>query len=199
LGLREFLVESIDKAAQNITRVADFLSILTHNPYQCSSSVRLIKLVNALAQSRDDAFVARVLSEDILDDDDSLLNDIVDLGVYQVQQRVHTLLASALDLDSNLANGLDSTADKVHVHLKSVFLQLGQELVNVAVVGYPHHNFQLLEFDICRIVILAEEHTEFLVEDIRLLLQQKINVSQSHILHLRGRRYKRDCYGLVKS
>lgn len=86
MGLGEFLVESLDKAGQDLAGVADLLRILADDPNQRGSRIRLVQVVDALAERGDDVLVAWVLSEDVADDDDRLLDDVVDLGVDQIQQ-----------------------------------------------------------------------------------------------------------------
>lgn len=194
----EFFVKSINKATQDITRIADLLGILSNNPDECRSSIRLIQLIDALTQSGDYTLVSRVLSEYVLDDHDRFLNDIVHLCVDQIQQCVDAPLACALNLDSNLADGLDGTPDKVHIDFKGVLLQFSQKLVHVAVVGNPYHDLELLELDIWRVVVFTEENTKFLLENVRLLLQQEVDVSQCHILHFGSRRNQCNFLKLAK-
>jgi hypothetical protein len=174
---REFFVETIHKATQDITGVANFLGIFSNNPDEGRSGIRLIQLINALAQSRDDTFVARVFPEDVLDDNDRFLNDVVHLGVDEIQQRVNAPLAGALNLDGNLADCPDSSADKVHIDFKGILLQFSEELIHIAVIRYAHHNLKFLELDIWRVIVFAEENAEFFVQNVRLFLQQKVDIS----------------------
>jgi hypothetical protein len=192
LGRREFFIESINKASQDVARIADLLGVLSNNPDECSSGIWFIQLVNALAKGGDDPFVARVFPENVLDDNNRFLNDVVHLGVDKVQQCINATLASALNLDSDLSNGPDGSADKVHIDFEGIFLQFSQELVHIAVVCYAHHNLKLLELDIWGVIVFAEKDTELLLENIGLLLQQKVNISQCHILHFGSRRNQGD-------
>lgn len=167
---RKFFVETIHKASQDIPCVANFLGILSDNPDDCRSSIGLIQLINALAESGDNTFVARVFPENVLDDNNSFLDDVVHFSIDEIQQRVNTALASALNLNGNLADCSDGSADKVHIDFKGILLQFGQELVHIAVVGYAHQNLKFLELYILRVIVFAEENAEFFVENVRLLL-----------------------------
>lgn len=184
--LREFLVETIHKSTKDITRIADLLRILTHNPDEGSPGIGFIQFVDALAESRDDSFVAGIFPEDVLNDHNRLLDDVVHLGVDQIQQSVHALLAGALDLDGDLTDGLDGASHKVHIDFQGVFLQFRQKLVDIALTGYPDHDLEFLELDVRWVVVLAEENAELLSEDVGLLLQQEVDVAQSDILDFRG-------------
>lgn len=194
--LCELLHERLDEALQDLVGIVDLLSIFTNNPDQRTAGVGLIQLINVLAQRGNDTFVTRVLAQDILDDDNDLLNHIVDLGGDEVLKSGYALLASALDLDGHLTDSLDSSSDKVHIDFQGILLQLGKQLLVVALICYPHHNLQLLELDIWWVSVLAEEDSHLLAQDVGLGLEEEINVSQSDILNL-GRRSNQGDYTYV--
>lgn len=170
-NLCEFLVEAVNKTSENIACVGDLLGVLSDNPDQAASGVGVVQIINALAKRGNNALVARVASENILDHNNDLLHDIADLGVDELKKHVDGLLSALLNLDRYLADRTNRLLHKVHVHFHRVFLKLIKQLVSVGVVGYPDHNLQLGEFEVWRIIVFAEKHTQLLVQNSRLLLK----------------------------
>lgn len=146
-----------------------------------------------LAEGGDDALVAGILPQDVLNHHHTLLHDVVDLGRYQVQQRIDTLLTRRLDLDGHLADGLDGPAHKVHVDLEGVLLQLCEELFVILVVCYSHHDLEFLQLEVGRVVEFTEKHPHLLAQDVGLGLQQEVDVPQGNVLDLRGRGNEGHC------
>ena len=136
-----------------------------------------------MAECGDDALVAWVTPEDILDHHDHLLHHIANLGVDQLEKHVDRLLSTLLNLDRHLTDRADRLLHKVHVNLHRIFLELVKQLVCVAVVCYSDHDLQFCEFEIRRVVVLAEEHSQLLVQDTGLLLQEKVDVLEGDVLH----------------
>ena len=66
----------------------------------------------------------RVSSEDVLDDNDSLLNHIVDLGLDELQQHIDAALCCPFQTDGASANRTHTAPDKVHIHLCGILLEL---------------------------------------------------------------------------
>lgn len=164
--LSKLFHESINEALQNLIRVANLLSVLSDDPYQRPPSVRLIQLVNVFAKGGNHAFVARIFAQDILCDHNDLLYDVVDFGRDQILQSLHAFAAGFFDLDGDLTDGLDGSANKVHVHLQSILLQLRKQLLEILLVCYPYHDLELLELDIGRVIVFAEEDSQFFAENI---------------------------------
>ena len=65
------------------------------------------------------------------------------------------------------------------------YLQLRQDLGDVGLTGQSDHDVQLLQLDVDRVVILHEENLHLVLEDVRPLLNDQIDVPQSHVLNLR--------------
>lgn len=74
-----------------------------------------------------------VSTEDVLDDNNRLLHHVVDFGLDQLKQHVDAAFRSPLELDRCPANGADGAANKVHIDLLSVLLQLQEDLLHVSV------------------------------------------------------------------
>jgi len=55
-----------------------------------------------------------------LDDDDSLLDNVVDFGLNQVQQRAHTTLGSLLHLNGTAADSTHRLAHEVNIHFSCI-------------------------------------------------------------------------------
>ena len=60
----------------------------------------------------------------------------------------------------------------------------------VLLVSYFEKNLYLLKLNIDRVIKFSIENLDVVLENVRLLLQYKVNVPQSHILHLRLARHK---------
>jgi hypothetical protein len=66
------------------------------------------------------------------------------------------------------------------------YLELGEDLGNVCLAGEPDHDVQLLQLDVDGIVVLDEEDLHLVLEDVRPLLDDEVDVAQGHVLHLHG-------------
>src|ERR1700760_3075471 len=115
-NLREFFVKAINETRQNITSVCNLLRIFSNNPNQRTTGIWFIKFIDALAQNWNDAFIARILAENVFDNHNSLLNNIINFGCNKVEQRVDAFLARRLNLNCHLSDCANSSTDKVHVH-----------------------------------------------------------------------------------
>jgi hypothetical protein len=114
------------------------------------------------------------------------LHDIIDLRVDEIQQDIDAPFRSALNLDCYLANRSYGPTHKVHINVQSVLLEFHKQLVDISLVADANHNVELLNFDVWWIIILAEENSQLLVEDIRLLLEEEVNVSERNVLDFRS-------------
>jgi hypothetical protein len=59
-------------------------------------------------------------------------------------------------------------------------------LGNVGLAGESDHDVQLLQLDVDGIVVLDEEDLHLVLEDVRPLLDDEVDVAQRHVLHLHG-------------
>lgn len=184
----EFFVETFHETRQDVAGVADLFGVLSHDPYQCASGIRLIQIINALTERWYYTLVAGVLPEDILDHHDRFLDDIVHFRADEFEEGVDAFLACSLDLDCDLSDCFHRATDEVHVDFLGILLELGQKLVNVSFIGDSNHDFKLLEFQIWWIVVFAEENAHLFAENVRLLLQKEIDVSKCDVLYLWLRR-----------
>ena len=57
-------------------------------------------------------------------------------------------------------------------------------LGDVGLTGQSDHDVQLLQLDVDRVVILHEENLHLVLEDVRPLLNDEIDIPQSHVLNL---------------
>src|SRR5258706_250050 len=78
---------------------------------------------------------------------------------------------------------------------KYILLQFTQQCLDVVLLCKTDHNIELLNLDIGRVIILTEKHTHLILEDVRALLQQKVNVSQGDPLDFCCRRDEGDEWG----
>lgn len=184
--LGELFIEALDESADDFPSVVDLFRVLAHDPDERAARVGLVELVDALAECGDDAFITWVFPENVLDDWDRFLNHIVNLCRDQVQEYVHALFRRGLDLDGYLAYCFYCPPHKVHVNLHGILFELREQLVDIALVGYSHHNFDFLEFQVGGVVVFAEKYTDFFAEDFRLALKKEINVAKGDVLNLGG-------------
>lgn len=143
--LCELFIEAVDKPSKDIPCVADLFSIFTNNPYQRTSCIGFVQVIDTLAQSWNNTLVARILPKDIFDHNNCFLNDVVHFGRDQVQQGVDTLLGRSFNFDRDLADCFHGTPNEVHIDLLSVLLEFREKLIDVAVVCYPNHDLKLLK------------------------------------------------------
>ena len=47
----------------------------------------------------------------------------------------------------------------------------------------PNHDIQFLELDVDRVVVIDEEYLHLVLEDVRPLLDDEVDVPESHVLH----------------
>ena len=64
------------------------------------------------------------------------------------------------------------------------YLQLRQHLGDVGLAGQSDHDVELLQLDVDWVVVLHEEDFHLVLEDVRPLLNDEIDVPESHVLRL---------------
>lgn len=77
---------------------------------------------------------------------------------------------AALDLEDDLADGLDGGTDQLHVDVARVFFKLLKDLIAVAFVGDLDQNVNFLKFDINWIIEFTIKHFDVVFENRGLLL-----------------------------
>ena len=134
----------------------------------------------------------RVLAENVLDHDRRLLHDVTRPRMDQLEQHIDAALGGRLNRNRTLANRADGAAHKVHVDLGGVLLQLAQQHIHIAFIRQPDHDIHLLGLDIRRVIVLAEKDAHLVGQNVRVLLQDQIDVAQRDPLHLGLARNERD-------
>ena len=56
---------------------------------------------------------------------------------------------------------------------------------NVGLAGKPDHDVQFLQLDVDGVVVLDKEDLHLVLEDLRPLLDDKVDVAQGNVLHLK--------------
>ena len=59
-----------------------------------------------------------------------------------------------------------------------------KNLCDVSLRSKTYHDVQLLKFHVYGIIVLDKEHFHLMLEDVRPLLNDEVNVAKRHILHL---------------
>jgi len=62
--------------------------------------------------------------------------------------------------------------------------KFGKNLCNVGLRSEPYHDVQFLKLHIYGIIVLHKKHFHLMLEDVRPLLNDEIDVAKRHVLHL---------------
>mmetsp|Transcript_777 Transcript_777/g.3202 ORF Transcript_777/g.3202 Transcript_777/m.3202 type:complete len:716 (+) Transcript_777:454-2601(+) len=180
------LVEGLEEGLHELIGVVDALGVLADDPDHGGLGLGLVERLEVLAEGGDDLLVAvRVAAEDVLDHDDRLLHDVVDACLDELEKHGDAALRGALELDGAAADGAHGAAHEVHVDLRGVLLELEQHLVDVRLADQADHDLQLLQLDVDGVVVLAEEDLDLVLQDLRALLHDEVDVAQGDVLHFR--------------
>ena len=93
-----------------------------------------------------------------LDDHDGFLHHVGYPELYELEERLDAALRGGLEADRDLADAADALAHEIDVHLLCILLQLREDGHRRLVRRERDHDVQLLELDVDRVVVLAEEH-----------------------------------------
>mmetsp|Transcript_10469 Transcript_10469/g.36831 ORF Transcript_10469/g.36831 Transcript_10469/m.36831 type:complete len:710 (+) Transcript_10469:291-2420(+) len=190
---RGLVVEVVEEGIQDLINLVDALGILSQDPNHRGLGLRLVQFLQVVAERFEHLLVPRrVLAEDVLDDDTGLLHDVVHLRLDQLQQHGDGPLASALELHGDAADGAHGLPHEVYIDARGVLLEFQQDLFEVLFRDEHHHDVHLLQLDVHRVVVLAEEHLDVRGEDAGALLDDEANVPQDDILDLRLAREQGD-------
>lgn len=111
----------------------------------------------------------RELAEDIFDHNNGLLNDVIHLGLDQLEQYVDTTLCCLLELDRAATNSTDGTAHELDVDFSRILLKLHENLVNVPIGCQLDHDLKFLHLHIYWIIVLAEKDLNMHIRESALL------------------------------
>jgi hypothetical protein len=80
-----------------------------------------------------------------------------------------------------------STPTKIFSRLTNdSLLQLAQQRIHVLLSRQPNHDLELLDLDVGRVVVLAEEDAHLVLEDVGSVLEEEIDISEGDPLNLRS-------------
>mmetsp|Transcript_93534 Transcript_93534/g.261644 ORF Transcript_93534/g.261644 Transcript_93534/m.261644 type:complete len:489 (+) Transcript_93534:1040-2506(+) len=192
LHVRRLVQEVLREALQQLDAVVNPVGVLTDDPDHGGLGLGLVQVLQVLAEVGDDRLVLpRISPENVPDDDQGLLHDVAHLRADQLQQGVDATLRGAAELDGALADRADRPSDALDVDLGGVLAELGQDLVHRLFRGELDHHGDLLQLHVQGVVVLAHEHADLPLQDLRLLLHDQIDVPHHDILDLRLRREER--------
>ena len=118
LHLGRLLEKVVREVVHQLVGVVDAIRELADDPDHGSLCLGLVERVQVLAELGDDAFVlARISSEDVLDDDDGLLNDVGHLRFDEAEEGVNACVRGCLNLDCDAPYRTHGFPHKVDVHL----------------------------------------------------------------------------------
>lgn len=86
--LCEFFHEAFHKTSQNVPCIADFLRVLSYDPYKGAPCGGFVEFFNALAKIRYDTLVSWIFPEYVFDHHDRFLHHVVHFGIDQLEKRV---------------------------------------------------------------------------------------------------------------
>lgn len=111
-----------------------------------------------------------------LDNNNGFLNHVAHTCVDQIQKDINAALRCLFNLDGTTTNSIDRLSYKINIYFIGVSLhtismmigsprtfpihllfQFAQQLIYITIVAKPDKNFQLLKFDIRRIIVATEE------------------------------------------
>mmetsp|Transcript_26828 Transcript_26828/g.56647 ORF Transcript_26828/g.56647 Transcript_26828/m.56647 type:complete len:480 (+) Transcript_26828:733-2172(+) len=181
-----FLLECFEEGIKEFVGVINAFSVFTNDPNHGGLGLGFVEGVKVVAEGGNDGLVSvGITTEDVLDDNDTLLDDIVDLGLDKFQEDADATLGRALELHGASSNGRHGLAHKVNIDLSGILLQFQQYLIDIAFRDQLDDDLQLLHFYIDGIVILAKEDLNLVLQNGRTLLHDQVNVAQCHVLDLR--------------
>mmetsp|Transcript_27540 Transcript_27540/g.42340 ORF Transcript_27540/g.42340 Transcript_27540/m.42340 type:complete len:304 (+) Transcript_27540:996-1907(+) len=188
LNCRILFFERFQEGIQKFISVVNTFSVFSNDPDHTSLRQRFVKGVKVVTQRRNDTFVTVwIASEDVLDDNDGFLYHIVNLGLDQFQQNPDATLSCTFQLDCTTSNCGYGFAHKVDIDFGSVFLEFQQDLINVLLRNKLNDNLKFFHLDINWIIIFAKENLDFVLQNVWTLLNNEINVTESHVLNFRFR------------
>ena len=180
-----FLFERFKEGIEQLVGIVNALGVLADDPDHTGLSLRLIQIFEVVTECGDDGLVpVGVATEDVLDDNDTLLNDVVDLGLDEFEEDSDAALGGTLELNGAPADSTDGLADEVHVDLGGVLLELKQNLVDVALRHKLDDDLELLHLDVNGVVVFRKEDFDFTLKDARALLNDEIDIAEGNILDL---------------
>jgi hypothetical protein len=220
--LHRFLQKRKQEILQQLIRVLDPIRILPHDPNHRRLRIRRIKRVQVLTQRSNDPLVlVRVAPEDVLDDDDRFLDDVGHFGFHQREEDRDAQVGGGGDFDGEAADGAYGLADEFDVDFGGVpaggvvnqfhpfilvpeggqeekgkdnaLFQLRQHLLDVLLRRQPINDLQLCEFDVNRVIVLAEEHLDFVLQYGRSTLDDEVDVAEGDVLDFVAGGEEGDC------
>jgi hypothetical protein len=72
-------------------------------------------------------------------------------------------------------------------------LELAEQCVDIFLAGEADHDLELLNLDVGRVIVLAEEDAHLVLKKVRSLLKEEVDVAKGDPLDLRGRGYHSHC------
>ena len=154
-------MESGEVVLQQGVGVLNAVGVLPDDPDDSGFGFGFVELINLADDSGDDGFVlVGVFAEDVLDDDGGFLDDVGDAGVDELEEGVDALPCSWLDLDGEFTDGADGFADELDIDLGGVFAELVEDDGNVGFGGEHEDEFELGDFDVDGVIVLAEEDSD---------------------------------------
>lgn len=114
--LDRFLRKGIQEILQQLITILNPIRILPNNPNHRRFRLRLIQIIQILAQDPDNALIlVGVAPEDVLDDDDGFLDDVGDFRLHEGDEDGDAEVGGGVDFDGETADGADGFAHEIDV------------------------------------------------------------------------------------
>lgn len=181
--LNRFVHEPERQVVHQLVSVLYSIGKLPYNPNHRRLTLRLVQRVQVLAQHRDDTLVLpRVPPEDVLDDDDGFLDYVCHFGLDELKEGFDASVRGGFHLDGDTTDRTHRFTHEVNVHFGgvpgcapelvadvfhkegNVLLKLCKDLSRVFFSCQTVHDFELSKLDVDRVVVLAKEHFDVVLE-----------------------------------
>mmetsp|Transcript_49959 Transcript_49959/g.109151 ORF Transcript_49959/g.109151 Transcript_49959/m.109151 type:complete len:373 (+) Transcript_49959:458-1576(+) len=176
-------MESVQVRVQEFFHIGDALGVFPQDPNHGSLGLRLIQFIDMLADlSQDGLKLGRILSEDILNDNDRGLDHMSLTILQQFRELLNASLGCPLEFDSTSPDSSNGLANKVNINFHGIILEFFQDLVHIPFRGQVDHDVHLLHLDVNGIRIFAEEHLNISSQNGRPLLHDQQDVTKRNVL-----------------
>merc|ERR1719343_1616935 len=169
----------LDRAAERCIGVLLEL-IQTKVNYIVQESVIVIKDIFRRYPNRYESIIA------------TLCDNLVHLCLNKFKQHTNAALCCSFEFNSASTNRRNGLTDEIDVNLSRVFLKFKQDLINILFRNQLDDDFKFLHLHINGVIVLAEKYLDFVFQNMRSFLDNKIDVSKSNILDFRFRIQKSD-------
>lgn len=121
------ILKIFDKITNQLICVINDFNILTNNPYDWSFGLRVIEVVEVLANINKESLIfVRIFTKDISYYDYCLLNNISNFCLKCLPQALDTFISHFFKLNRAFSHCIDCFADKLNIYFVNILFELMQ-------------------------------------------------------------------------